>query len=191
MESLSLLGKLEFIRSAERLKNTLRSGYTSQGRSESVAEHTWRLSLMAMVFEEHFPDVRFDRLIKICIVHDLGEALHGDIPAPEQERRPSKVGQEREDFMQLTSSLPEDVQNEFVALWDEYEDAATPEARLAKALDKLETILQHNQGKNPDSFDYRFNLEYGKKYTAYNPVIAWLRKLLDEETERQAQLSER
>jgi putative hydrolase of HD superfamily len=73
-----------------------------------------------------------------------------------------------------------------VALWDEYEAAATAEAKLAKALDKLETIMQHTQGKNPPAFDYRFNLAYGRDQTADQPLIAAVRAILDAETERLA-----
>jgi putative hydrolase of HD superfamily len=185
-DSAELIGFLDFLRSAEQLKNTMRSGFTSQGRSESVAEHTWRLCLMALVFEKQFPDVDFARLVKICIVHDLGEALGGDIPATEQTQAGGKAGQERHDLLQLLAPLPGSLHDEIVSLWDEYEEAATPEARLAKALDKLETILQHNQGRNPDDFDYRFNLDYGRNYTSDDPLIAEIRKMLDAETKRRA-----
>ena len=61
------------------------------------------------------------------------------------------------------------------------------EAKLAKALDKLETIMQHTQGKNPPAFDYRFNLEYGRSHTAGEPLIAAVRAILDAETEQRAQ----
>jgi putative hydrolases of HD superfamily len=184
---------LAFLRSAERLKTTERSAYTSTGARESAAEHTWRVCLMALVLAPEFPDVDFARLVRICLVHDLGEAVGGDVPAPEQARRLAedpaarKAPQERRDLLTLVAPLPEPRRNEIVALWDEYEAAATPEARLAKALDKLETILQHNQGHNPPGFDYRFNLEYGRQFTAYHPLIVELRRMLDEETERRAQ----
>ena len=187
MDPIVLAGLLDFLRGAEQLKNTLRSGYTSEGRQESVADHTWRLCLMALVFSEHFPDVDFARLIKICIIHDLGEAIGGDIPAPEQFEAGSKAGQERHDLFRLLEPLPATLHDDIVALWDEYEAASTPEARLAKALDKLETILQHTQGKNPADFDYRFNLHYGRKYTSDDPIIASIREVLDAETERRAQ----
>ena len=74
----------------------------------------------------------------------------------------SKGDQERRDLLQLLAPLPERMRAEIAALWDEYEAATSPEAKLAKALDKLETIMQHTQGKNPPAFDYRFNLEYGR-----------------------------
>jgi putative hydrolases of HD superfamily len=182
-----LQGILDFLRAAEALKTAKRSGWTTAGEPESVAEHTWRLCLMAMVLGPAFPDVDFAKLVKICIIHDLGEAIGGDIPAPEQARRgDAKSGDERRDLVTLLAPLPPDLRADIVALWDEYEAAASPEARLAKALDKLETILQHTQGDNPPDFDYRFNIGYGRQYTAGHPVLVELRRILDVETERRA-----
>jgi len=185
-------GVLEFLRAAERLKSTTRTGYTSAGQQESVAEHTWRLCLMALVLRPAFPGIDFAKLVKICIIHDLGEAIHGDVSAPEQARRAAagaiagKAEQERRDLLELLAPLPAAVRDEITALWDEYEAAESPEAKLAKGLDKLETIMQHNQGLNPADFDYRFNLDYGRRHTADNPVIAELRAMLDRETEERA-----
>lgn len=168
----------------------MRSAHTATGERESVAEHTWRLCLMAMLVAPAFPAVDVSRLLRICIVHDLGEALHGDIPAPEQARRAregvTKAGDERADLIALIAPLPSGQRQEILGLWDEYEAATTPEAKLAKALDKLETILQHTQGKNPPDFDYRFNLAYARAATTGDPLIEELRALLDAETERRA-----
>jgi putative hydrolases of HD superfamily len=191
MHPSELAGIVEFLRAAERLKTTTRSGWTSAGQPESVAEHTWRLCLMALVLRPSFPDVDFERLIKICIVHDLGEAIGGDVPAPEQARRGgAKAAEERRDLLRLLAPLPALLRDEITALWDEYEGAASAEAKLAKALDKLETILQHTQGHNPADFDYRFNLTYGRQYTGDHPLLAAVRALLDEETERRAREAE-
>ena len=182
-----LSGVLTFLRSAEAIKNTMRSAWTSEGHPESVAQHTWRLCLMAMLFEAEYPDVDFARLVKICIVHDLGEAIGGDIPAIHQVEGESKAEQERLDLLELLAPLPVRLQDEITSLWDEYERAASPEARLAKAMDKLETLMQHNQGDNPPDFDYEFNLGYGTRYTSGDPLIARIRAVLDEETARRAQ----
>ena len=183
---------LAFLRAAERLKVTHRSAYTSAGNPESVAEHTWRLCLMAMLVQPSVPDVDFARLIKICIVHDLGEAIGGDIPAPEQARRTAagaanKSADERRDLASLVAPLATAQQTEILELWDEYEHAATPEARLAKALDKLETILHHTQGKNPPDFAHAFNLGYGRQHTPQPELIAEIRANLDRETARLAE----
>ena len=119
---------LTFIREAERLKNVQRSAHTSTGKQESTAEHTWRLCLLAMVFESEFAGIDFGKLLKICVVHDLGEAISGDIPAVEQVNRPNKSVQERADLVTLLTPLPDTLHAEFLALWDEYETAASPES---------------------------------------------------------------
>lgn len=192
MDPSELPGVLAFLRAAERLKSTTRTGFTSTGQQESVAEHTWRLCLMALVLRQAFPAIDFAKLVKICIIHDLGEAVHGDVSAPEQARRAAagatvgKAEQERRDLLELLTPLPPAVRDEITALWDEYEAAQSLEAKLAKGLDKLETIMQHNQGLNPADFDYRFNLGYGRQHTADIPIIAQLRAMLDEETEARA-----
>jgi putative hydrolase of HD superfamily len=192
MTTPDLAGLLDFLRNAERLKTVTRSAWTSAGEPESVAEHTWRLALMALVVAPRVPQVDFARLVKICLVHDLGEAIGGDIPAPEQARRAAagsdtgKGAAERRDLVTLLAPLDHGLRAEILGLWDEYEAASTPEAKLAKALDKLETILQHTQGQNPPEFDYRFNLGYGREHTADPPMIAELRAVLDRATEDRA-----
>ena len=95
MSDLELDGVLSFLRSAERLKDMLRSSHTSSGRPESVAEHTWRPCLMALMLRNEFPEVDFSRLIRTCIVHDLGETITGDVPAIEQDAATPKTVKER------------------------------------------------------------------------------------------------
>ncbi|HTL06534.1 MAG TPA: HD domain-containing protein [Gemmatimonadales bacterium] len=197
MQQAELAGLVEFLRAAERLKTVTRSGYTSAGLPESVAEHSWRVALMALLVAPEFPGLDFARLLKICIVHDLGEAIGGDIPAPEQAHRRAagasegKAAAERRDLVALVEPLPAALRDELTALWDEYEAAQSAEAKLAKALDKLETILQHTQGQNPPNFDYAFNLGYGRAHTAGPPLIAALRALLDQATEQRARVTSR
>jgi putative hydrolases of HD superfamily len=192
MEDSELKGVLEFLRDAERLKTVTRSAFTSTGDVESVAEHSWRLALMAILLASQFPDVDHARLVRMCLIHDLGEAIGGDIPAPEQARRRAegalegKSAAERRDLLTLVAPLSQSLQAEVVGLWDEYEAAETPTAKLAKALDKLETILQHTQGRNPPGFDYRFNLGYGREHTEGPPLIAAIRRILDRATEDRA-----
>jgi putative hydrolases of HD superfamily len=190
MQPDELDGILTFLRDAERLKTVVRSAWTSAGQRESVAEHTWRLCLMAMMLYGSDPAIDLARLLKMCLIHDLGEALGGDVPAPLQKAGSPKSGKERADLLALIASLPRGRQTEIVNLWDEYEAAASAEARVAKGLDKLETILQHTQGKNPADFDYTFNLAYGQQYTAADPILAALRSRLDEETARRARGAE-
>jgi putative hydrolase of HD superfamily len=191
MQADDLEGVLAFLRAAERLKTVTRSGWTSAGEQESVAEHTWRLCLMAMLLYGRTPGIDLARLLKMCLIHDLGEAIGGDVPAPAQQAGGNKADRERADLLLLISPLPPELQKEIRELWDEYEAADSPEARLVKGLDKLETILQHTQGKNPADFDYAFNLGYGQRYTAADPIMAALRARLDEETARRARSADR
>jgi putative hydrolase of HD superfamily len=187
MSSDDLDGILAFLRAAERLKTVTRSGWTSAGEPESVAEHTWRLCLMAMLLYGREPELDPARLLRMCLIHDLGEAIRGDVPAPAQAGAGAKSAEERADLVELTAPLPPALRDEIVALWDEYEAARTREARVAKGLDKLETILQHTQGRNPADFDYDFNLGYGRRYTEADPLLAALRDRLDEATRRRAE----
>lgn len=182
MDIEKIKGCLAFLQEAEKLKSVLRSAHSSTGRTESTAEHSWRLCLMAMIFEDEFADVDMLRLLKMCLVHDLGEAIHGDIPAVERELHPDKSAEEKAALLYLTQSLDEKQRKEILSLWQEYEHAVSPEARIVEAFDKLETILQHNQGINPPDFDYEFNLTYGQEYTSTHPLFTLMRKILNEDT---------
>jgi putative hydrolase of HD superfamily len=175
---------LAFFRAAEPLKHTLRNSWTSTGRRESTAEHSWRLALMALTLAEELPQVDLARLLGLLLIHDLGEAVRGDIPAPLQTG--AKAEGERADLAGILALLPPAPAARLLALWDEYETAATPEARLAKALDKLETCLQHVEGANPSGFDYAFNLGYGRGFDGAHPLVDALRALVDAETGRRA-----
>ncbi|GAB5440401.1 MAG: HD domain-containing protein [Fuerstiella sp.] len=181
--------RLAFVKRAERLKDTLRSGYTAGGRVESVADHTWRLTLLIITFADLMPGVDLLRLLRICILHDLGEAIDGDIPAPSQVGVASKSEKERADFESLLEGLPEPLRADFSSLWDDYEYVQSDEARIAQAFDKIETIVQHNQGRNPSDFDFSFNLDYGRKYTDAVRLSAAIRTLVDKETRANSESS--
>ncbi len=175
---------LAFLRRAGALKDVMRNSWTRAGRHESTAEHSWRLALMAITLADDLPGIDLGRLIQILLVHDLGEAIHGDTPAPRQTG--DKTAGERADLATLIECLPASAAARISALWEEYAAAASPEARLAKGLDRLETVLQHTEGANPADFDYVFNLTYGQDRTAAHPVTAALRIPVDAETRARA-----
>ncbi|MFQ0815314.1 phosphohydrolase [Brucella anthropi] len=182
-----LNGIIRFIQGAERLKSTLRSGHTSQGRPESTAEHSWRLCLLAMLFDRELGDCDRLKLIKMCIIHDLGEAISGDVPAIHQCADDGRAAREKADLMALCAPLPDDLAAEIMALWTDYSQGSSPEAILAKGFDKLETMMQHNIGQNPPDFDYAFNLGYGVKQTARHPLLRQFRGIVDAQTRRNAE----
>lgn len=173
-----------FLRAVSTLKDTLRNTRSPTGRQESTAEHTWRLALMGLILAPEGLDRL--RIVALCLVHDLPEAIGGDIPAADLPDKAVKTARERADLATLLAGAPEAVRAEIAALWEEYEAAATPEARFVKALDKLETVMAHAEGAQPDGFDWRFNLGYGKALAAEFPAVAALRALADAETAARA-----
>lgn len=179
-----LIRYLQFIREAERLKNVLRTAYTSEGRHESTAEHSWRLALLAAVLTGERPELDMQWVVLMCLIHDLGEAFDGDVPAIAQTAPGVKAASELAAMERLTRLLPPEAGATIREIWEEYEACQTPEARWVKALDKAETIIQHNQGANPAGFDYAFNLTYGSEYFDDGALLSDLRLLLDEETGR-------
>ena len=175
---------LRFIKEAERLKAVTRTAWTHDGRRESTAEHSWRLALLAAVLTGERPRLDMQRVLLMCLVHDLGEAYDGDIPAVAQMADGTKEASELVAIDKLTRMLPPAAGTAIRKIWEEYEACQTPEARWVKALDKAETIIQHNQGANPADFDYAFNLTYGSGYFRDDDLLRDLRRLLDDETRR-------
>ena len=134
---------LRVLHTAERLKDETRHCYTSGGRHESVAEHSWRLALTALFLRDEFPALDIDRVIRMCLIHDLGECFTGDIPSflksgGDEER-------ERSALETWVASLPAPYSVELKKLYAEMDALETDEARLYKALDKLEAVIQHNE----------------------------------------------
>lgn len=174
---------ISFIQETELLKNVLRTSWGSSGRQESTAEHSWRLALLAGVMLEEFPELDTNKVLMMCLLHDLGEMYEGDISAATLPDSQKKYEEEHRAVKKVFSLLPPKLEEKYMSIWQQYESAQTPEALFVKALDKAETILQHNQGANPVDFDYRFNLEYGKEYFMGNELFIQLREKLDKETE--------
>ncbi len=178
---------ISFIQEAEKLKSVLRTAWSSTGREESTAEHSWRMALLAGVVLKEYPQLDGQRVLTMCLIHDLGEIYGGDISANLLPDADEKYQMEFDAVQQVFGLLPEEQRDELLALWQEYNDDSSPEAHLVKALDKAETIIQHNQGKNPPGFDYDFNLEYGAAYFKQDSFLQGMRKQLDEETNKRWQ----
>lgn len=172
----------DFMEEAEKLKSVVRTAWTSSGRRESTAEHSWRLALLAGTLADYFPGVDLAKVLLMCLIHDMGEIYEGDVSAALRPDKEAKYETELRAARSVFSLLPQPQADRLMALWEEYGENSTLEARLVKALDKAETILQHNQGKNPPDFDYAFNLEYGKEYFGDNEILRQLRSMLDAKT---------
>lgn len=180
MEAQALLNALHL---AERLKDATRHCYTSGGRHESVAEHSWRLALMAYWLRDEFPALDMDRVIRMCLIHDLGEAFTGDIPTFEK----TQADETREEALLFAwvDSLPAPFRDEMAALYREMTARESPEAKLCKALDNLEALIQHNESdlSTWSENEFALNLVYGYDKAAWSPVLLALRDAVRTETE--------
>ncbi|HEX8449029.1 MAG TPA: HD domain-containing protein, partial [Allosphingosinicella sp.] len=116
-----LEGVIDFLQSASALKDTLRTGRTASGRRESTADHSWRLCLLAMLLAEDLDGVDLVRLLQLCLVHDLAEALTGDVPAPVQAAGDGRKERERDALRRLCAPLPEDLRRRIEDLCAEYD----------------------------------------------------------------------
>lgn len=168
---------LDFLKVIEKLKCNTRHCYTSNGRKESVADHSWRLAVMAMLCADEYPDMDINKVIRMCLIHDFGEALTGDIPAFYK----TDAHEEKEEaaINKMLAMLPEEYSDEFTALFDEMEGMQTDEAKLFKALDHLEAVIAHNESDISTWIDleYETNLTYGNESSAFS---AWTKELRGE-----------
>ena len=181
MEPRALLDALHV---AERLKDTTRHCYTSGGRRESVAEHSWRITLMAYLVGDEFPEADMDKVIRMCMIHDLGECFTGDIPS----FRKTQTDEDTEERLLYAwvASLPEPYCTELRALYEEMAARETLEAKIYKAMDSLEAVIQHNESdiKTWEDHEYDLNLSYGWDKVAFSDYLTELRKAIREDTER-------
>lgn len=169
---------------AERLKDATRHCYTSGGRHESVAEHSWRTALMAYFISDEFPEADMAKVIKMCLIHDLGEAFTGDIPT--FLKTDSDEAREEELLFSWTASLPEPFASEMTALYNEMAERKTLEARIYKAMDGFEAVIQHNESdiSTWEPNEYELNLTYVFDRVTFSEYLTELRKAIREETER-------
>ena len=173
---------LAVLHTAGKLKDTTRHCYTSGGRHESVAEHSWRASLMAFLLRDEFPDADMDKVSRMCLIHDLGECFTGDIPSflksgGDEER-------ERSALETWVASLPAPYSVELKTLYAEMDALETDEARLYKALDKLEAVIQHNESDIATWLprEYELNLTYADENVAFSDYLKRLREEVRRET---------
>ncbi|MDE5589399.1 MAG: HD domain-containing protein [Acetatifactor sp.] len=175
---------LKFLNIAEKLKCNTRHSYTSSGRHESVAEHSWRLALMAYLIRDEFPEVNIDRVIQMCLFHDMGEAVTGDIPCFEKTGRDEAV--EDEAVAWLLEQLPMPHRQTVEQLFQEMGAQQTVEAKLYKALDKLEALIQHNEADISTwlPLEHELQMTYGTGECEFSEYLKKLRDIVREDSVR-------
>jgi len=179
-----------FIHSAEKLKNELRHSFTSSGRQESVAEHTWRMSLLAfLLLPKLDKQVNFEKLMKMIVIHDIVEIEAGDTPVPfmvgNDGLKKQKEVREQAAIVNVRTQLGDVIGEEIYQLWHEFENQETYEAKVANALDKLEVQIQHNEADIKTWIPVEYDLIYSRrKYTMFDSALDELRKIIESESEK-------
>lgn len=178
---------LDILTVAERLKDATRHCYTSGGRRESVAEHSWMASLMAYFLTDAFPEADMNKVIKMCLIHDLGEAFTGDIPTFEKTQAHEEEEETR--LYQWVSALPEPYAEEMRSLYDEMAKRETLEAKIYKAIDGMEAVIQHNMSDLSTwiPLEYELNQTYAQDKVAFSEYMKELRRITREDTIKKIQ----
>ncbi len=173
---------LDILHVAERLKDTPRHCTTTKRRTESVAEHSWRISLMAFLLRHEFPELDIDKVVDMCLIHDLGECFTGDIPTFIK----TDDDREVEDSLlnKWVQSLPEELSRDIAGLYKEMDAQETKEAKLYKSLDKLEALIQHNESPIDtwSENEYELNKTYAFDTVAFSDWLTELRKEILDDT---------
>lgn len=175
---------IEFLKITEKLKCNTRHSWTSNGRKESVAEHSFQLMVLAWSVKDEFPDIDMEKVMKMCLFHDFGEAITGDIPSFEKTTKDEKI--EEEAVFKALEILPEEQRKELVNLFEEMNDLNTEEAKLYKALDKMEAVIQHNEASLETwlPLEYQLQFTYGEKETQEFPYTRELKDYVNKMTEK-------
>ncbi|MBQ2446754.1 MAG: HD domain-containing protein [Oscillospiraceae bacterium] len=173
---------LDALQIAERLKDATRHCYTKNGRRESVAEHSWMMTLMAYFMKDEFPEVDMDKVVQMCIIHDLGECFTGDIPTFDK----TKAHEENEENLlyRWVRTLPENYANEMIALYEEMAERKTIESKIYKAIDGLEALIQHNISDLSTWIpkEYELNKTYADDKVAFSEYLTELREEIRKDT---------
>ena len=148
----------------------------------SVAEHSWMMTLIAFFIKDEFSEVDMDKVIKMCIIHDLGEAFTGDIPT--FDKTTSNEQMEEELLYSWVNTLPKNCAAEMMALYDEMAKRETIEAKVYKAIDSLEALIQHNISDLSTWIpkEYELNKTYADDKVAFSEYLKELREEIRKDT---------
>lgn len=173
---------LNILTVAERLKDTTRHCCTTRGRRESVAEHSWMMTLMSFFLRDEFPEADMDKVTRMCIIHDLGECFTGDVPTFAKTAAHEET--EGDLLTAWVNTLPQPYREEMTALYTEMAARQTLEAKIYKAIDSMEAVFQHNLSDIATWIprEYQLNQTYGADNAAFSPYLTALREELKRDT---------
>ncbi len=159
--------QLDFILEIDKEKNIFRQTHLSgHGRNENDAEHAWHMAIMAYLLQEYSNEkIDVARVMLMCLIHDVVEIDAGDTYAYDAEGLKTQKAREEAAKERLYSMLPEDQKKDLVAIFDEFEERKTPEAKFARALDNLQPLLLNNSNGGGDWKNHDVTAEqvYGRQ----------------------------
>lgn len=159
--------QLDFVLEIDKEKNIFRQTHLSgHGRRENDAEHAWHMAVMAYLLREYANEpVDIGRVMLMCLIHDIVEIEAGDTYAYDAENLKTQKAREDAAKEKIYSILPEDQKRELIALFDEFEDNETPEARYAHAMDNLQPLLLNHSNDGGDWIGHQVTAEqvYGRQ----------------------------
>lgn len=174
---------IKFLGLAEKLKCELRHSWTSTMRQESVAEHSWRLCVFSWLLKSKLQhEYDMDKVMKMCLFHDLGEAIAGDIPSFSKSEE--DIRKEENAVSQIIDMLDEEAGGELADLFLEMKEQKSKEARLFNALDKLEAVIQHNESPIETwiPLEFELNKVYANEEVKGIKVMEELREAVRKDT---------
>lgn len=170
--------QIEFLVEIDKLKTVLRRSYLSADpdRHENSAEHSWHVMVMAAVLQEHCPaSIDINRVFKMLLIHDIVEIDAGDISVYKRQNSKAIAEKEKNAAGRIFGLLPPDQRQGFLELWNEFEARSTADARFARAVDRLEPLIQnyYTQGKTwrLDGITYDKVISINQKIVASSPVL--------------------
>ena len=163
----NLLKQVEFIKEIDKIKYIQRkTKLFNSDRHENDAEHSWHLAMMAIVLSEHANEqIDVLKVLKMVLIHDIVEIDAGDIFIYDSVKNHSNTKEELKAAKRIFGMLPTEQAQEFIAIWEEFEEGATNEAKFAKAMDRFEPLLQNtsNNGGTWSEFNVKYESVYDKK----------------------------
>jgi len=170
-EANTFTDRMGFLTEADELKTVLRaSRIIAEDRLENSAEHSWHVMLYALVLSEYAAQsVQPDRVVNMLLLHDIVEIDAGDNPIHGQVDHAAQEAAENAAAQRLFGLLPKDQGDDFHALWSEFEDAASPDAKFAKAIDRFQTPIANLETGGGSWVDY--NVTYAQLETRVRPAI--------------------
>ena len=147
-----LTQQLSFALEIDKEKNIFRQTHLSgHGRNENDAEHAWHMAIMAWLLQEYANEpVDIGRVMLMCLIHDIVEIDAGDTYAYDPEAKKTQKAREEAAKERIFSLLPPDQKEKLSAIFDEFEESSTPEARFARAMDNLQPLILNNSNNGSD-----------------------------------------